>query len=41
MGIFLSGDSQKLNELGKQLAKIHYKNKVEEKFTTGNVREDW
>lgn len=40
-GHFLSGDSQKLNELGKQLAKIHYKNKMEEKFTTGNVREDW
>ena len=44
---FLSGDRQKVFELEKEfiqksrLAKIHYKNKGERKFTTGNVREAW
>lgn len=44
---FLSGDRQKVNELEKEfrqksrLAKIDNKNKVEGKFTAGNVREAW
>ena len=44
---FLQGDKLRLRELEKEfrkmakLAKIHYKNKVEQILTSGNAREAW
>jgi len=44
---FLQGDTHRVRELNSELrrmtrlAKLHYKNKVEEKFTNGNAREAW
>ena len=44
---FLQGDKNRVKECNSELrrktrlAKLHYKNKVEEKFTTGNAREAW
>ena len=44
---FLQGVKHRMKECNRELrrktilAKLHYKNKVEEKFTTGNAREAW
>ncbi|XP_055498465.1 uncharacterized protein LOC129701356 [Leucoraja erinacea] len=44
---FLQGDKHRVKQYNSELrrktrlAKLHYKNKVEEKFTTGNAREAW
>ncbi|KAJ8402765.1 hypothetical protein AAFF_G00364370 [Aldrovandia affinis] len=42
---FIQGDKHRVKELEKEhktkLARLHHKNKVEEKFITGNAREAW
>lgn len=44
---FLQGDTHRVKQFNSELrrktrlAKLHYKNKVKEKFTTGNAREAW
>ncbi|KAJ8409992.1 hypothetical protein AAFF_G00210330 [Aldrovandia affinis] len=40
---FIQGDKHRVKELKckTKLARLHHKNKVEEKLTTGNAREAW